>query len=111
MVLAEIGGADLLCHERVFNVGIREQLMIGVAAGMTLEGMRSIAHSYAPLPRRARRRQMKLDLVHQHVGAVLVSIGASNDGCGVGPHASVARRRGAAGGAAGLEDPRAGRPQ
>ena len=39
LVLAEIGASELPRHERVFNVGIREQLMIGVAAGLALEGL------------------------------------------------------------------------
>ena len=37
-VTAEIGTASLGPHPRHFNVGIREQLMIGVAAGLALEG-------------------------------------------------------------------------
>ena len=48
VVLAEIGASELPRHERLFNVGIREQAMIGVTAGLALEGMRPIAHSYAP---------------------------------------------------------------
>ena len=49
VVLADIGaGVAARAHERIFNVGIREQLMIGVAAGLALEGYRPVAHSYAP---------------------------------------------------------------
>jgi transketolase len=53
VVLAEIGAGELRPHPRLFNVGIREQLMVGVAAGLALEGLRPIVHSYAPVPRRA----------------------------------------------------------
>ena len=54
VVLADIGDDRLRAPararhpDRVINVGIREQLMIGVAAGLALEGMRPIAHCYAP---------------------------------------------------------------
>jgi transketolase len=86
VVLADIspdlfGAAKVRHPDRVVNLGIREQLLISVAGGMSLAGIRPIAHTFASFLIERPFEQIKLDLNHQaaSAGAILVSSGASFD--------------------------------
>ena len=84
LVLAEIsadrfGDLQRQHPDRVLNVGIREQLLVSTAAGLAFSGLRPIAHTFGAFLIERAWEQVKLDLDHQEIGAVLVGSYGSYD--------------------------------
>jgi transketolase len=79
IVLADISASRFQPHPRVINLGIMEQTLIGVAAGLAMEGFIPVAHSFVPFLVERPLEQLKDDFCYQGLGGNFISIGGSYD--------------------------------
>lgn len=70
--------------KRIYNIGILEQSMISLAAGLSNEGMKPIIHTIAPFIINRAYEQLKIDFGYNKLSGNFISIGASYDYASLG---------------------------
>ena len=69
---------------RIYNIGICEQAMTSLAAGLSKEGLVPVVHSIAPFVVERCFEQIKVDFCYQKLGGNIVSVGGSYDYAALG---------------------------
>lgn len=70
--------------QRAYNIGICEQAMTSVAAGLAQEGLVPVIHSIAPFVVERCLEQLKVDFCYQKLGGNIVTVGGSYDYAALG---------------------------
>jgi len=73
------------CPGRFFNCGIAEANMMGVAAGMALNGLRPVIYTIAPFTTTRCLEQIRVDACYHRVPVVIVGTGAGLSYAELGP--------------------------
>ncbi len=89
MLLGDIGVFGFrnlfkLYPKRIYNIGILEQSMISLAAGLSNEGMKPIVHTIAPFIVGRAYEQLKIDFGYNNLNGNFISIGSSYDYASLG---------------------------
>jgi transketolase len=70
--------------QRTYNIGICEQAMTSMAAGLAKEGLVPVIHSIAPFVVERCFEQIKVDFCYQKLGGNIVTVGGSYDYAALG---------------------------
>jgi transketolase len=73
------------CPERFLNCGIAEANMIGVAAGLAMNGFRPIAYTITPFITTRCLEQIRVDVCYHDVPVTIVAVGAGLSYASLGP--------------------------
>ncbi|MBF0391192.1 MAG: transketolase [Alphaproteobacteria bacterium] len=73
------------CPGRFLNCGIAEANMMGVAAGMALEGLRPVVYTIAPFTTTRCLEQIRVDACYNHAPVIIVGTGAGLSYAELGP--------------------------
>jgi transketolase len=70
--------------ERFYNLGICEQTIISMAAGLSAIGFYPVVHTITPFAVERCYEQIKIDLCYQKLGANIISVGSAFDYAALG---------------------------